>query len=73
MTSPRTHCPKCQKRTAKSVKHLFSSIDGEYFACIMCEHVWLVLDGAARIVRDIVDITNASSSSGDDGKVGLQR
>ena len=63
MTSPRTHCPKCQKRSAKSVKHLFASANGEYFACIMCEHVWLVLAGPGRTVLELVDTTTAVADS----------
>ena len=52
-TSAGTHCPKCLKPTAKSVKDLLTSADGEYFACIMCEEVWLVLAGSDRPLVDV--------------------
>jgi hypothetical protein len=60
MTSASTHCPKCHERAAASAKQLFCSTRGEYFTCLACHHVWLVLFDPDETV---VDLCESSAST----------
>lgn len=42
MASARTHCPKCQTPSAKSLEGLIGSGVYDYFTCLDCCRVWLI-------------------------------
>ena len=61
MTSP-SLCPHCHTLSGESIKHLFKSDDGEYFACMTCHYVWLLRGSDLRVV-DVFKAPRAPQST----------